>query len=105
MTRLRLTPRSLRGPLGPLQPSPLTALQQSFSIPFQVHLVLFFGVFISNFSLSSLSCSFISLSELLEAYCPNKGTIGSASACCFHNYILFSKGPVSHLTKKPFKAP
>lgn len=45
MTRLRLAPRSLRGPLGPPPSSPLSLLQVfslSLSLPFQVRLVLFF---------------------------------------------------------------
>lgn len=44
MTRLRLAPRSLWGPLGPPQSPP--PLHQIPSIPFQVHLVFFCYLFL-----------------------------------------------------------
>lgn len=67
MTRLRLAPRSLRGPLGPPPSSPLSLLQVfslslALSLPFQVRLVLFF-VYLFIYFYLFLS---VSLSPLVE---------------------------------------
>lgn len=83
MTRLRLAPRSLWGPLGPPQSSPLTALQQTFSIPFQVHLIVFF-VYLFQMLRSSLFYDFFALSGLLKEGCCNRGTPGPVSACLLY---------------------
>lgn len=70
MTRLRLAPRSLLGPLGPQQSPP--PLQQIPSIPFQVHLVLFFFgylfLYLTFFSSISFSSCLFSNPTVTEAH-------------------------------------
>lgn len=86
MTRLRLAPRSLWGPLGPLPSSPLSLLQvfslsSALSLPFHVRLVLFFVyLFFSSFlvCLTVSACRGLKLTLILST-----GHQRCVSSCCF----------------------
>lgn len=95
MTRLRLAPRSLWGPLGPPQSSPFTETDffyplssPSCSVFFAVCLFIYLFLFYIFFLLDSIM-RFLLAVWFLKAYCHIKWTPGSVFAFLFHISIFF----------------
>lgn len=93
MTRLRLAPRSLWGPLGPPQSSPFT--ETDFFYPLSspscsvFFFFLFFLLFVYFIFLLGSIMRFLLAVWFLKAYCHIKWTPGSVFAFLFHISIFF----------------
>lgn len=101
MTRLRLAPRSLWGPLGPPQSSPFTETDFFYPLSSPSCSVFFFFVFFAVclfylFFLLSSIMRFLLAVWFLKAYCHIKWTPGSVFAFLFHISIFLGR-LVGHL--------